>query len=403
MFTALVAAGCSQAASTTAASPGSSGRVLVASSGVLTVVDGSTGLSIGSVEMGLISADGSRVYHRTAEEVVARDLAGQVQARTTVPAGYAFPKISSFGEAGGLSPNGRYLALAAFDSNGDRVARSHFLVFDTANLGAAPRRADLAGNFQFDALSDDGNRLYILEYPDATGAGTYRVRYWALDENKLDTWVIVDKSKWNEPMVGERVASIPSKAGSFLYSVYAHAGGAFIHELPLSAGDQFALCIDLPGATSDPAVNHAWGIAADPSQSHLFAANALTRAVVILDPGSGRVMQALRLAQPPARTGLISTALAREDQPGPSLVLARGRLYVPAFGGIAIVDAAGMNQVGYITGSGPVTDLAGSPDGRWIWALTRGGNLLRIDAATGATVAEVRVKIGAQRLLRVVH
>src|SRR5207237_7059300 len=57
---------------------------------------------------------------------------------------------------GGLSPNGRWLVVESGDSS-----QTHLLVIDVTT-SKVRRKIDLGGYFQFDAVSDDGDRLYLI-------------------------------------------------------------------------------------------------------------------------------------------------------------------------------------------------------------------------------------------------
>src|SRR5207302_4602653 len=125
-------------------------------------------------------------------------------------------------------------------------------------------------HFVFDALSNDGKSLYLIQ--KMTDANHYRVRLYNVAAGSLTPQVVADKREPNEPMNGIRGDSAADPTGNHVYTVYIRAGGPFTHALPL--GQPFAWCIDLPSrAPSDTEKQFQWALAISRDGGSLSAAN----------------------------------------------------------------------------------------------------------------------------------
>src|SRR5258708_3355593 len=160
-----------------------------------------------------------------------------------VPGPFLLPPATISGLPGGLSQDGRWLVLQAFDNNDAGLPTgTHFLVVGTSFKTAA-KQIDLPGYFQFDAVSNDGKRLYLIEYLSST---IYHVRLLDLGTGRLDPQIVVDKTDGNPAMTGLRLSGVASGDGHWLYSIYIREHqGAFVHALSLDGN--IAFCIHLPG------------------------------------------------------------------------------------------------------------------------------------------------------------
>src|SRR5207247_8651676 len=105
---------------------------------------------------------------------------GRPMSQLTVPGAYAFANEGIAAPAG-LSPNGRWLVLV-----GASGAESSFAVVDTSLVRLAAF-AKVPGPFTYDAISDDGTSLYLIEritpqaaqaLPGVNVAYGYRVRVY---------------------------------------------------------------------------------------------------------------------------------------------------------------------------------------------------------------------------------
>jgi hypothetical protein len=168
------------------------------------------------------------------------------------------------------SAGGRWLVFAR-SGPWDR-----FQVQDAA-WTAAPVDVALSGSFTFDGISDDGQRLYLLE---RLGGDHYHVRLYQVGARSLEPYVIVDKSNISEDMSGTAVASFATSSGAMQLTLYQRAAGqgkAFVHALPIGQAMQWAFCADLPGPPSG------WAFAPAPDGRHFYAVNPSGGLVVELD------------------------------------------------------------------------------------------------------------------------
>ena len=166
---------------------------------------------------------------------------------------------------------GRWLVLQRFDRQAQTLpSKSHFLIFDTSGMDVR-RSIDLDGYFQFDAISNDGERLFLIQYINSSD---YHVRVYSVSGGALDPNFVADKDDGAAAMNGLKLSGVASHDGQWLFSVYGRANqGAFIHALNLDAG--FAVCLDLPGnGYSDTDRSSLdWSLALSPDGNHLYATN----------------------------------------------------------------------------------------------------------------------------------
>ncbi len=143
----------------------------------------------------------------------------------------------------GTFANGRRVVLAS--SIYDDALRSTFVVLDTRTLRPL-RTVVLHGSFAFDAVSPDGRRLYLLQFPGGVEGGVrYVVRSVDLRTGRLEPGAIVDKTEPDERMSGIALTRSWSRDGAWAYTLY--NGGtshAFVHALDTRT--RTARCIDLP-------------------------------------------------------------------------------------------------------------------------------------------------------------
>jgi hypothetical protein len=187
--------------------------------------------------------------------VVARLRAGKTQVqlirdadhavpRTQVLAGkLGVPQITFSGTVEGTWANGRRLMLST--SIYDNQASTTFVVLDTRTL-ATLRRIGVPGAFAFDALSPDGKRLYVTQFPNGVnGPIRYVVRSLTVSTGRLDPGAILDKTEPGERMAGIPMARGWSRDGGSAYTLYnGLESHAFVHAL--DTVQRSARCIDLP-------------------------------------------------------------------------------------------------------------------------------------------------------------
>ena len=227
-----------------------------------------------TIPLGTPSPDWTHLYTVTDHNLVDLDPQTGATFRTLgLPGDFQLPPATFSGVPGGLSQNGRWLVLESFDANTDGVrTATHLLVVDTS-YAKATRQVNLNGFFEFDAVSNDGQRIFLIEY---LAGNQYHVRFYDFGAGRLDPNVIFDKSDGSSAMAGVRLSGIPSHDGQWLYSVYVRQDkSTFIHALNLDV--PFALCLDLPGSgyMANPDEFH-WSLAMNAAGTRLYAANGAT-------------------------------------------------------------------------------------------------------------------------------
>jgi outer membrane protein assembly factor BamB len=298
--------------------------------------------------------------------------------------------------------------------------RTRFVVLDTSFNGQM-RSVDLDGMFWFDALSGDGAWLYLLEiqdkgFPQSYGsdrAPNYQVRAYDLSNGALAPEPVVDKREV-EQMNGFRNSSALAFDGTWLYSVYTRPNdGPFIHALDLA--DRVAVCIDLPFETADWETNLLWSVVQAPGSNLLYAVNGATGQVAEVDTTNYQVRRSAvlpraRAAVPDllARLGdwLAPRAEAKRMVVGGARLSPDGKtLFAIADKGLLVVNTGDLTLRGRYLADSMLSSLALSLDGARLYAVETPGaganKLLRVDAATGALLGEVKGLNGPQSILSV--
>jgi hypothetical protein len=152
------------------------------------------------------------------------------------------PGVTFNGVAEGTWAQGRRLVLSS--SVYDDQSRTRFVVIDTRTLRAL-KTITLRGAFAFDALSPDGRRLYLLQFPQGVNGIHYVVRSLNMRSGRLEPGAIVDKTEPDEQMNGVAFYRAWSPDRTWAYTLYnGGASHAFIHALDTRT--RTARCIDLP-------------------------------------------------------------------------------------------------------------------------------------------------------------
>jgi hypothetical protein len=339
--------------------------------------------------LGTPSSDWGHLYSVSGRTLNDTDpLTGSVVRSLKLPGDdYNLPNATLSGMPGGLSQNGRWLVLYAvtFQSANAPPSASRFLVVNTS-FSSAPERIDLNGYYQFDAVSNGGDYLYLIEYVTRTD---YRVRMYEVHARQLNPQVIVDKSEPQATMTGTRLFGIPSRDGAWLFSLYVREKThPFIHALNLQ-GVPTALCIDLPGPGYE-SDGHAmmWSMAMSSDGSHLYAANGSLGVVSEVNstaassPGLARTVH--------VDTGQSSASLfvknveAKMMGSSAAVVSADGKTLVTAGRtGIVWIETNGMRTKTSALKDWMVWSLALSPDGQNLYALSDSGKIAELSMASG--------------------
>jgi hypothetical protein len=282
---------------------------------------------------------------------------GSTLARVSLPADFLLPPATNSGLPGGLSQNGAWLVLQRFDGS-----VSQFLVVDTTYTQAS-RTISLAGHFTFDAISNDGDRVYLIQ---DIGRGDYHVRVYEMSSGALNPNFVVDKEEGGDAMSGLKLSGVASHDGSWLFSVYARPGaGAFIHALNLDS--TFALCLELPGTGRE---SLAWSLALSPDGAKLYASNPVMGMVTVITTGNPSV-----------------GPTAHVDTPSPvwpagAVVSADDRtLAIAGATGVIWLDTGTFAETGHALDGWTVRSLALSSDGRTLYAVNDRGSVAELSMA----------------------
>jgi DNA-binding beta-propeller fold protein YncE len=311
---------------------------------------------------------------------------GAVLRTLQVPGSFQMPPATLGGMPGGLSQNGRYLVL---QTTGKRTS-SHMLLIDTSELKVA-KSIDLNGVFDFDAVNNNGQSVYVIEYPNAADS-YYHVRVYKVPAGKLGAYTVADKGGPGEAMTGVRLSGVFSPDGQWLYSLYARENnGAFVHALNLT--QPFAFCLDLPGSGWSKDVNaFQWSLALTADGRHLYAANGAMGLITQIDNLDGNNPSIVRTSKI-GSTGSTSSVLvqdvaAKEMGPHGAVVSRDGSTLVTAGPtGLLWIDTGTLRIRSHQLTTWTVWSLAGSPDGNRIYAVNDAGAIaeLSMDGRVAAT------------------
>ena len=353
----------------------------------VTVVNSMTGAVERQLPLGTPAPDWSRYYlvERGTTNSVLKAIqpsSGHTLAQTSIPGGFSLPDLTGLGPAAGLSPDGRWLALTRqlFDQHGTTTS---VLIGDSL-LNQPFKRVDLTGDFSFDALSNDGNYLYLIQKMQDTNH--YQVRLYTIADHSLMPGAVVDKREPNEPMNGIRGSSVAAPGGAHVYTVYIRDKGPFIHALGLS--DPFAFCVDLPNkGASDSETQSAWSLAVSADGSRLYAVNARVGRVSVFATGNPPTV--VRTATlPSSPVGLASpfvlTAEAKGEVFGGAALSTDGRtLFAVGERGVLSIDAQSLQTRSTWLKDWWFDSIRMSSDGSVLFASSPDGSLLGVNPSNG--------------------
>ncbi len=291
-----------------------------------------------------------------------------------------------------LSFDGHWLALRALPASSNQTT---IALLDTQ----ADRLVDtikLNGDFDLDAVSPDGSRIYLLQRLH-DGTSHYYVRLYQVAQHQLLSSTIVDKTEINEQMNGTAVARQVAADGSKVFTLYINPAlnKAFIHVLPLTGDYLGARCLDLPTGR-DSSLLHFYTLAlrtyAD-GTSTLYAANgALGTAVTINVSPDDEVfnMNVNAIAHfTPAKASITATERARQLYNGAVLSQDGQVLFFTGLQGIWSVKtnelANNAPAVVHYLANEAITSLGLSSDGATLYAMEPARGILTLDAHTGQT------------------
>jgi hypothetical protein len=298
------------------------------------------------------------------------------------------------------SPDAATVVLVEDVPEGTARASTRFAVIRHTPVGEPVSRViELAGSFDYDAISVDGSILYVVEHL-AGAEGRYQVRAVDIATGVMRDAVIADKRNLDEAMAGWPIAQLRRPDG-LVMTLYRGAEHPFIHAL--NTTEAWAVCIDLPATHADDA-NAAldWGLAAAPDGRAVFAVNATLGLAVDVNPTDLVVRRSASIQ--PASASIELAKFGHQDggPVGRRVVVAPDGHTIFAAGstGILAINAARLTEARRFLDGTAVGALGLSPDGRTLFALD-GGGIVVLDAASGAVVGRVPAD-GFDRLLAVV-
>jgi len=350
------------------------------SSNNLSIIDSRSHAVELNMPLGTPSPDWTHLYAVNGNNLIDLDpQTGATLHTLRLPGNFQLPPATLSGVPGGLSQNGRWLVLESFDagSNGVRSA-THLLVADTS-YARATRQVNLAGFFEFDAVSNDGQRIFLIEY---LAGNQYHVRFYDLGAGRLDPNIIFDKSDGSSAMAGVRLAGVASHDGQWLYSVYVRQDkSAFIHALNMDV--PFALCIDLPG--SGYATNpdeFQWSVAMNAAGTHLYAANGAMGIVTDLQIGGGAPGQMRAAKLNDSQSGRVFGVMnveAKEFGGNAAAVSPDGQtLVIAGKKGLVWIDTGSLKAGARQLSDWRVWSLGMSPDGSTVYAVNDAGMIAEL-------------------------
>jgi len=362
----------------------------------ITVRDSATGTLERELPLGTPAPDWSRYYTVTSlagsGRLTALDPAsGRTITQIAIPTGFALPGLGYQGPTAGLSPNGRWLALTDNGRATSGKLVTSFLVGASALTGSF-KTVHVEGDFAFDALSDTGQSLYLIQRMG--DPNHYQVRLLDVGSGTLVEQAVADKREAGEPMNGIRGDSVADAQGAFVFTVYARQAGPFIHALPL---DQvYAWCIDLPAkSASDMEEQFHWSLAFNHQRSILYAINGSSGRIAEIVPDSlPKVERVGQVALNPSRSllaGFATEADAKGARIGGAALSADGRtLFALGGTGIVAIDTASLKVRQRILDGESVDSLRLSTDGQWLYAAGTGtSKVWQINPSTGAVSGQV--------------
>jgi hypothetical protein len=169
---------------------------------------------------------------------------GVVLQSSSVRDTFMVPAVALDGSPGGLSADGGTLILTKPRTSIPQ-GTTQLLVLDTNGLGVRSR-VRLEGDFGFDAISPDGDRLYFIEYLNPANLTRYAVRAYDVASGALLPNPIIDPTEEDaDEMRGYPITRATSPDGRWAYTLYDGNGRhPFVHALDTAEGS--AVCIDTP-------------------------------------------------------------------------------------------------------------------------------------------------------------
>ena len=338
-----------------------------------------------SLPAGLMSQNHQRIYtatpHNGQTTVLVTDAnTGKTLRILTLPGTYSTAGYDYTNAV--ISFDGHWLALREQQNS---TVQSVFAFINTLN--GQVQTITLQGQFNLDAISPDGSRLYVLQQLNDV-AGHYYVRLYEVHQHQLHPGVISDKSDINDPrMIGSGLTRQVANDGTRDYTLYidTRSNIAFIHALPLTNDFYLAKCINLPSGKSAALLRY-YTLTLSADGSTLYAANAALGILAIIsvaDPSvfSDDITATIKFPPTPLSSNmqtLYHGAVLSPDQ---------STLYVLGTHGITAVNIPKETFAQGYAMQQTFTSIGVSTDGRTLYATQPYSGITMIRTSTGQTQA----------------
>jgi hypothetical protein len=357
-----------------------------------TVVDASTDSVVATLPVGTLLPDRSRYWTVTSgDRTTVRGIdpaTGIDQASFVLDGRWSVP--AAYGPApSGLSANGKWMVLVAppVAVNGSGML-NRFAVVDLAQK-RIDRVVNANGDVGFDAVSDDGHNLYLVEH--LVPAPRYAVRVASFNGGLADGILGQIKTAEPEVMNGLYHASVAVGSDWFL-SLYSNPGrGPFIHAL--NTTQLYAQCIlnmpDVPVA-----LRPAWSLVNDPKHQRLYAVNGAGGVVSEVDTAALTVRRS-NIDLAPVASSLTTSPLH------PAALSADGtRIYAAGEHGVLVIYTGDLSVRSRYLTDRLVDSVAVSDDGQRLYTVSN-GTITRVEAATGKPLGTLAAMTAALGILAV--
>lgn len=355
----VLAAGCGTASRLPTALPIDAGAgIAFRAEGGLTVLDPEDGEVRRHVDRGIASGDGRWVFgstfgaHGTTVSATAADGSRSWEAL-----------VDGWHELRAVSAEGDLVALLPAAYGGDVYAptgrrTTELVVMSTQ--GGPVRTIELAGNYEPEAFTADGEAMFVIEYLPAEQPDRYRVRRLDLATEQV-TGVHSLDGHLQQAMRGTARIQALAEDGRRLYTLYTVDGEtgptAFVHVLDLVDG--WAHCVDLPP-----------GVGGSPEAALAVAAVPDRGSVVVVDGATGQYTEidaeTLVAGEPRSLGGEVPAATE-----GIHAAAVGQRVFVGGPTTITSVDLDGGAVERWDVGE-RVLDLRADPSGDRLWAAVPG-------------------------------